>query len=87
MDIKLTPISFNDKKKYVASVYQAMTKLMAGQDITIKISHQIDLKDLVEALDNIEDIVHAAAKAMDDREAPEPEGTPDDEDPADWWKN
>ena len=91
MDIQLTPASFNDRKVYVGSIYQAMTKLLAGQDITIKISHKIDLDQLVEALDNIEDIVHAAANTMRtnaektiDEEEADSEGP---EDPADYWKN
>lgn len=86
MDIKLTPISFDNRKSYVASIYQAVTKLMSGQDITIKISHQIDLKELAEALDSIEEIVAAAARAMNDKDDSDSDDEDSESDPADWWK-
>ena len=86
-DIKLTPISFNDKKGYVASIYQAITRLMAGQDISIKISHKTNLKTLAGALDSIAEIVQAAARAMnEDDEDEEKDDDDEDNDDANWWK-
>lgn len=87
MDIKLTPISLQDQKDYIRSVYKALTKLMEGKDITITISHRIALSDLAEALDGVEEIVAAAARIMSRNKDESEDSEEEPEDPADWWKS
>lgn len=88
--INITPGAFGSeksKKKYVASIYNALTELFSGSKIVINIDPDVDIGDLGDSLRGIAEIIDAAASIIvskpDDKED---EDDIDDPYDSDSWK-